>query len=150
MPIGCCPITQIWAKLHGIAQIWVNLQIWVIPGSDHPELRQITLGSARIGRVAYFLGWPSTCPIIDPWLYVCGNKVFMQTLTCRYFFGNDNTLRTPLIAWYLWFTCLWTSDTKMLLGLKVRRQPRYLNYLVCAISVDSCHISSQQTLHRDD
>ena len=36
MPIGC-PIIQIWAKLRGIPQIWVNPQIWVISESDHPE-----------------------------------------------------------------------------------------------------------------
>ena len=42
MPSGST-ITQIWAKLRGIAHIWVNPQIWVIPESDHPELREITL-----------------------------------------------------------------------------------------------------------
>ena len=53
MPNGC-PITQIWPKLRGIAQIWVNPQIWVTTE------REITLGSPKIGRVAYFWGWSST------------------------------------------------------------------------------------------
>ena len=56
-----CSITQIWAKLRGIPKIWENPQIWVISEGDHPELREVTLGSPRIERVAYFWGWPSTC-----------------------------------------------------------------------------------------
>ena len=68
MPSGH-PITQIWAKLRGIAHIWVNPQIWVIPESDHPELREITLGSPKIGRVAYSKGghlMPQSHPTTGP------------------------------------------------------------------------------------
>ena len=32
-----CSITQIWAKLRGIAKIRINRQIWVISEGDHPE-----------------------------------------------------------------------------------------------------------------
>ena len=87
MPRGC-PITQIWVKLRGIPQIWVNPQIWVIPESDHLELREITLGSPRIGRIAYFWGWPSTC------LYVLTSFVnnYSSSQMAQLILSSQNTL----------------------------------------------------------
>ena len=56
MPSGS-PITQILEKLRGIAQILVNPQIWVIPGSDHPELRgKSRLDHPELGAPPIFEG----------------------------------------------------------------------------------------------
>ena len=51
------PSTQIWANLRGIPQIWVNPQIWMFSENDHPELREVTLGSPELSALPpIFLG----------------------------------------------------------------------------------------------